>query len=127
MEPNGLSDQERELESALRSVVPAAARIDPISAAFTAGRRSGARVVRAWQSAAAAMLLLAIGIRFLPATHHVAIEPINPSTIIVAMEAPAPQSVEALQIAIREKGVDALPATSVPAVQLLNANNAALN
>lgn len=126
MEPNGLNEPERELESVLRSLSPTSAGIDPIAAAFTAGRRSGARRLHAWQSAAAVLLLLVIGIRLMPARHGGAIEPTNSSTATVATEAPAPQSVEALETVIREKGVDALQATNVPAVQLFTASNSSL-
>ena len=63
----GLDPPERELELALRSLAPAVARIDPVSAAFEAGRRSSRRQVRLWQSAVAALLLVSAGSWLIPA------------------------------------------------------------
>src|SRR5205823_8945410 len=58
-EPDDLNPADRELEQALKSLLPTSASIDPIAAAFSAGRRSATIPLRTWQSAAAAMLLIA--------------------------------------------------------------------
>jgi hypothetical protein len=57
---NELTPAERELELALKSLRPAASRIDPVAAALAARRRASHRRVRLWQAAAAAIGGLAI-------------------------------------------------------------------
>jgi len=125
---NGLNQEEQELESALKSLSPTSAQIDPIAAAFSAGRRSSARRVRLWQSSAALILMLAVGTRMLP-THQRALVPssnqfhedvvFHPQT----PQPPAPQSLQVLQDTVREKGLDALPDTSLPRIQIVRAGN----
>lgn len=56
-----LSDAERELETALRSLRPTPARIDPLAAAIAAGRRTSPARSRYWQVAAAAAVIVAVG------------------------------------------------------------------
>jgi hypothetical protein len=63
-EDDGLSPAQRELESALRSLSPAPRDVDPIAAAYEAGRRSLRWHVHAWQSAAA-LVLIALGATWL--------------------------------------------------------------
>ena len=58
-EQDDLSGEQLELERALRSISPASAQIDPIAAAFAAGRRSQNRRVRAWASACVVLLAVA--------------------------------------------------------------------
>jgi hypothetical protein len=58
----GLTPAERELEAALAGLAPARAdRVDPLAAAFTAGRTASRREARAWRSAAAVMLVIGAG------------------------------------------------------------------
>jgi hypothetical protein len=57
-EPDGLNSEQLELERALRSLSPARAQIDPIAAAFEAGRKVRQRQVRAWASAFVALLVI---------------------------------------------------------------------
>jgi hypothetical protein len=56
-----LSDAERELETALRSLRPTPARIDPKAAVREAGRRAATVRPRFWQVAAAAAVIAAVG------------------------------------------------------------------
>ena len=55
-----LSDAERELETALRSLRPTPARIVPQAAALAAGRRAVQLRLRFWQVAAAAAVIAAV-------------------------------------------------------------------
>lgn len=56
-----LTPELRELERALKTLRPTAARIDPVAAAHAAGRRSARGRLRAWQAAAAVAALAAGG------------------------------------------------------------------
>jgi hypothetical protein len=126
-EPNGLNPEQLELESALRSLSPAAARIDPITAAFTAGRRSSRRQLHLWRSAAVLVVLAAVGSRLIPTSRNSVVSPSVRSNETVAIqsppEAPAPQSVRVLQETMREKGPDGLPSANVPSVQIISIGN----
>jgi hypothetical protein len=126
-EPNGLNDEQRELESALGSLLPAAARIDPIAAAFTAGRRSSGRQLRIWRCAAALILMIALGSRLIPTGRNSSATPSVRMDTTFAVhtppEPPAPQSVQVLQETIREKGLDGLPSGNVPSVQIIRIGN----
>jgi hypothetical protein len=126
-EPNGLNHEQLELESALRSLSPAAARIDPITAAFTAGRRSSRRQLHLWRSAAVLVVLAAVGSRLIPTSRNSVVSPSVRSNETVAIqsppEAPAPQSVRVLQETMREKGPDGLPSANVPSVQIISIGN----
>jgi hypothetical protein len=123
-EPNGLNDGQRELESALRSLHPAAARIDPIAAAFTAGRYACRRQLHLWRTAAVLILLVGAASRLVPLQRNVAIQPRDFSENKIALrseqplsEPPAPQSLQALQKIVREKGLDAIPSANLPTIQ----------
>jgi len=129
-EPNRLNDEQRELESALRSLAPAAAGIDPIAAAFAAGRRSGGGQIRAWRSVAVLTLLIAGMGWAISIGHKAALAPRELTENTTALrspeipaEAPAPESLLALQEIVREKGLDALPSASIPSVQVVNIGN----
>jgi hypothetical protein len=129
MEADRLNHDELELESALRSLSPAAARIDPISAAFTAGRRLGRRQIRIWQSAAL-ILLVGAASWIMTIGHRPGIqvrERFEATTAPRADEelsqAPAAESLLALQEIAKDKGLDALPSANLPAVQAINVGN----
>lgn len=129
-EPNGLNDEQRELESALKSLAPAATGIDPIAAAFAAGRRSGGRQIRVWRSVAVLTLLIA-GMGWVISVGHKAALPtreVTESAIAlrnpqIPAEAPGPESLLALQEIVRAKGLDALPSANIPSVQVVNMGN----
>jgi hypothetical protein len=127
-QPRGLKPGQRELERALRSLAPRAPRVDPVAAAFDAGRRSSRRHVQLWRSAAAALLLIAGGSWLIPIGRRGAdvTRPVSPgSTLVIHMRPlqPAPaqplpdESLIMLQQAMREKGLDGLPAPRLPAVR----------
>jgi hypothetical protein len=129
-EPNGLNDEQRELESALRSLSPAAARIDPIAAAFNAGHRSSGHQLRIWRSAAALILLIAVASRLMPSGHNTDIQPHELTESTIALRSPqllpepaAPQSLMVLQQIVRERGLDALPPVNLPGVQVISTGN----
>jgi hypothetical protein len=125
---NGLNREEQEIESALGSLVPANASIDPIAAAFSAGRRSGARRVRVWQSVVVVALMFAVGSRMLPTQPQRiarAPDPFPPAGALRIQPAEpfAPQSLQALQNIVFEKGVEALPSPNFSGVPALRAGN----
>ena len=132
-EQNGLTPQSdqphQELELALRSLSPVVGRFDPISAAFSAGRRSARRQVVWWQSAAA-ILLVAAGVSWLVPAKHPVIHRAE-SVQSVALNAPeavtvpplSDQSLFMLQNAVRDKGLDGLPASNLPEVQVVRAGD----
>lgn len=84
-----LSPAERELETALRSLRPTPARIDPAAAAFEARRRITPALRRVWQVAAAAALISAIGGTWLSnrVTRPMAI---GPTQIAAVVDDPVP-------------------------------------
>jgi len=119
---HALTPAQRELELALKSVTPTAARVDSAAAAFSAGRRSARRRARFWQSAAFVLLLAAAGSWLVPARHIADLPSDRSGLMVVDAHPPSPvrplsdQSLFILQAAVREKGVDGLPATDVPPV-----------
>lgn len=129
-EQNGLNPDQRELESALRSLVPAARRIDPIAAAFAAGRGSGRRQLHLWQAGAVLMLLIGAGSWLAPARHGAVVQSHDLPEPTVALRPPPPpaeplaaESLQALQETVREKGLDGLPAANIPTVHILHAGD----
>jgi hypothetical protein len=116
------------LESALKSLTPRRAAVDPISAAFAAGRRSSQRTLRAWQSAAAAMLLLAGGswamrLTTAPSRTSPAVVVELPATSMPRAQALGDQTLIMLQRAVDDSGIDGLPASPLPSVRPLHAND----
>jgi hypothetical protein len=126
-EQDNLSPADRELEAALKSLAPShASRIDPVAAAFTAGSRAAQRQIRMWQSAVAAVLIVSIGSWLFPLDRDRTAPATAPERVVMSSSTPAPppnalarQSVVMLQHAMREKGVDGLPATELPTVRNL--------
>jgi len=121
---------DRELEAALKSLSPKrTTEVDPIAAAFAAGRRSARTQIRLWQSAAAAVLLVAIGSWLMPTgggdrSRGVVISTAPPETLAVVTSAPvmpprSGQSMLMLQQTVRDRGVDGLPETELPTIRNL--------
>jgi hypothetical protein len=116
-EQDGLNPAERELEEALKSIAPAAARIDTIGAAFEAGRRSVRSQLQLWRAATAAALLIGVGSWFVPLGSG-----FRPGAPVIAQRPAsfahplAAQSVLMLQAAVREHGLAGLPPTRLPVV-----------
>lgn len=122
-EQDGLNPADQELEAALRSLAPAAARIDPVAAAFAAGQLAMRRQLRRWQAATAAMVLISAGAWLVPVQRErlAAIYVGAGAPLADAASAAQPrsdQSLFMLRQAVWEKGVDGLPA-----VQLLPATS----
>ena len=119
---HALTPAQRELELALKSVPPTAARVDSVAAAFSAGRRSARRRERLWQSAAVVLLLAAAGSWLAPAWHMADLPSDRSGVMLTDAHPQSPvrslsdQSLLILQAAVREKGVDGLPAIDVPPV-----------
>ncbi|HEX3602431.1 MAG TPA: hypothetical protein VHU84_19915 [Lacipirellulaceae bacterium] len=117
---NELTPAERELEAALMSLAPMATRLDPMAAAFAAGRISARREVRMWRAAAAALAVLAAGTWVLPSVRNeVAVMRVGIPAKIASSPAMPPlpeQSMAVLRKTIWEKGVDGLtPVQLAPA------------
>lgn len=122
-EEPGLTPAQRELESALKSVSPAAGRVDPLAAAFSAGRHSARRQARFWQSAALLLLAAGAGSWLAPAWHGGVQrgQDLPGMALVVRHESPrvppvSDQSLLVLQAAISRKGADALPVTHLPSI-----------
>ena len=83
------------LETALRSLRPAPARIDPVAAALEAQRRTAPMRRRVWQVAAAAALIAAIGGAWLTLARRGEVEnlaaaidsPVPPATMLAYRQA----------------------------------------
>jgi hypothetical protein len=115
-EPN-LSGADRELEAALSSLSPDRnTGLDPIDAAFDAGRLDGNRRVRVWQGASllsgslAAVVVIVAGLRR-GAPHDVVHN--MPVAIVAndltALERPSDESVLRLRQRVLTSGLDSLP------------------
>ncbi|HSZ55193.1 MAG TPA: hypothetical protein VK797_06000 [Tepidisphaeraceae bacterium] len=129
-EQDGLSTEQQELELALRSVAPAAARVDPVSAAFAAGLASGRRQIRFWRATAVIVLATGIASQLLPGGHGGASDSPHdrPGSVLVvrqeSSEPPLPeQSVLMLQRAMEKQGAEGLPAAPLCPVQTLHAGD----
>jgi hypothetical protein len=111
-----LDGGERELASALRSLTPIASTIDPISAAFEAGRQSQARVTRLWRGTGIAVVLATVTLNLTSLLPHRA-RPERPQDLarVVAPAQQPPelseQSVLRLREVVLDRGWAALPAT----------------
>jgi hypothetical protein len=95
-----------DLERQLKSLHPASTHVDPIAAAYAAGRRSARRQTRIWQCTAAAAVIIC-GFLAVPPQHLS-----KPSELSITMAAMPPlsdQSVFVLQQMALEHGVDNLP------------------
>jgi hypothetical protein len=107
-----LNPSELELETALKSLSPVATRLDPVLAAYEAGRRSVRGQVRVWQAAAAVLTLVGAGSWLLPTGQQlVAVEKVRAPTVVAVSRESAPmseQSMVMLRKAIWEKGVDGM-------------------
>ena len=107
-----LNPAEQELEAALKSLAPKAARLDPVAAAYSAGQRSARRETRRWRVATAAMALLVVASWLFPAGQSWLAERHLRGPVVVAvspeMRPVSEQSMVMLQRVVWEKGVDGL-------------------
>lgn len=123
-----LTSADRELEAALGSLAPSKLQIDPVVAAFLAGRRAGRRQLRIWQSVAAMLLVVSAGIWLTAGTadHFMLVQ--HPQRTHLRGNAElgdelvaarfSSQSFAVLQAAVREHGLDGLPVVELPSAQL---------
>src|SRR5262249_21993681 len=106
-EQDELNPAERELEAAMKSLRPVMTRLDPVSAAYEAGRRSCRSEVRVWRAAAAALALVGAGVWLLPGAQRlVAVKQMQVPPVIAISRESAPiaeQSMAMLRKAIWEK------------------------
>lgn len=124
-EDNGLNSDQRDLENALRSLSPAHSQLNAIAAAFEAGRMVRRGQVRILSAVSAMSILLAIG--SLLWTQRPGFSP--PSTIAVLsksesrsrfVSSPSGPTLITLEQTLQSHGVDALPPTAVPKVNVNN-------
>jgi hypothetical protein len=117
----GLSEDDRELEGMLRSLAPRSAQMNPLAAAFDAGRISQQSRVRAWRSVAVLMLLVGAAGWVLQLPHQINSSSRNGSVVMVRATPPVSplpdHSLLMIQQAVGERGVDALPASELPNVR----------
>jgi hypothetical protein len=112
---NDLTEEQREIEQELQSLAARPGRMDPVAAAFAAGRRSTAKNLNAWRGAACGLLLIAIASWMVPTAHNTGgPQKFEPSTVVIHSQPPsAPpmsdQSLLILQQTATQRGVDALP------------------
>jgi hypothetical protein len=106
-----------ELTAALGSLLPAGTTIDPVAAAFTAGRNSARRQTRLWKGISVVVVALGIGAWMIPDHRDEAIPPM----VARSDHPPAPDltadSVVMLQQAVLDHGLDGLPQSSTPPFQ----------
>jgi hypothetical protein len=127
--PNDLSPADREIEDLLRNLAAREVRLDPVSAAFAAGRRSSRRQVRLWRAAAVGLLLLGIGISQLangnladsgtverPSLAASPVRTANPAML-------GAHSWAMLHRAMGQHGVDGLPTTQIPEVRSIRSHD----
>jgi hypothetical protein len=123
---NELNPAERELESALKSLMPTGARLNPVAAAYSAGQRSARRDVRRWRTATAAMALVGASGWLLPVGQDLLAgkQTRFPATIVTVTDTQAvpEQSMIMLQKVVWEKGVDGLAPVQLAPTKAIHAN-----
>jgi hypothetical protein len=126
-EPN-LSGADRELEAALASLSPdRSSGLDPIAAAFDAGRHDADRRMRIWQGASllsgslAAVVMIVAGMHSAAprdAVHNAPIAIV--SNDVTPFERPSDESILRLRQRVLAGGLDSLPPARVVRVPSLN-------
>ena len=131
-EQDGLTPELAALSEALKTLKPAAARVDPVAAAFDAGRRSALRPLRVWQSIAA-MFLVAGSATAVLSFHRDVITPPAAAPVIAEESQQLPpaqpisaQSWLALQATVSRNGIDALPVSDIPSGDLMKVTNSSI-
>jgi hypothetical protein len=118
-EHDELNPADEEVVEALRSVAPAAVRIDPLAAAFAAGRQSAENQLVRWRALAATLLVAGSAAWLLPAREYGA-DANRPQPTIASqisdnrMPETHAQSLVSLQHAVYRYGIHSLPATNIP-------------
>ena len=124
---DALNPAELELEAALKSLSPVATRLDSMSAAYEAGRRSMRSQVRVWQAAAAVLTFVGAGLSLVPREGQlVAVEKGRVPTVVVVSRESAPmseQSMVMLRKAIWEKGVDGMSPVQLAPTKVIHVDD----
>ena len=111
-----------DIEARLKALSPVAGRIDPIAAAFAAGKKSAA--VR-WRAITAMLVVAAVMPWCLPKTKSIPTAPTAEVAIApVHIDPPPPENVWQLREAVLEKGLDGLPQAPVANVRTMRAMDA---
>jgi hypothetical protein len=118
-EHDELSPVDQEVVEALRSLKPAAVRIDPVAAAYAAGRKAAKNQVLSWRAIAAVLLVAGTASWLVPAGESqvpdVRSQPSLASAVPDVRVADAhAQSLAALQYAMYRNGIRSMPATNIP-------------
>jgi hypothetical protein len=118
-EHDELNPADQEVVDALRSLKPAAVRIEPVAAAFAAGRQSAQSQLVRWRALAATLLVAGTAAWLWPAgdnwTRADSAEPSLTSHVADSSFTDAhAQSLVSLQFAMYRNGIQAMPATSIP-------------
>ena len=114
-----LNPAENEVVETLRSLSPAPVQIDPVSAAYTAGRRAAQKQVFRWR-AMAAVLLIACTASWLIPTGKTMMREVHPQSNFASVVPGAnsayahAQSLVGLQYAMYRNGIQSMPATNIP-------------
>jgi hypothetical protein len=112
------SSADREMAMALKSLAPAAARLDAISAAVAAGRRIERRRTRLWHGTSGLIAVLCVAIWFDTGNHVVPSIQSPPqwtSSAKTVIEPLPEESVAGLQAAVELHGLAGLPPLDRPA------------
>jgi hypothetical protein len=114
-----LNPADEEVAEALRSLVPAAVRIDPVAAAFAAGRRSANGQLVRWRALAATLLVAGTAAWLWPAGEYRAGAHRRQPTIAAQFSGSwsnaHSQSLAALQHSLVRNGIQSMPTTNIPA------------
>ena len=130
MQEDGLNPEQRELERVLRSLSPTSARLDPIAAAFEAGRKVRQRQTRAWVSACVMLFLVQCASLVWMRFNNVApwSRPVEQASIprqLQPASAPAHPmpTLLLLENVVDKQGLDRLPTTDLPTAPAIDAKD----
>jgi hypothetical protein len=119
-EHDELIPADQEVVEALRSLVPAAVRIDPVAAAFAAGRQSANGQLVRWRALAATLLVAGTTALLWPAGEYRA-DVHRPHPAIATQISHSSwsdahsQSLAALRHSMVRNGIQSMPTTNIPA------------
>jgi hypothetical protein len=118
-EHDELNPADHEVAEALRSLTPTAVRIDPVVAAFAAGRQSAQNQLVRWRALAAGLLMAGSAAWLWPEGEPGdGANPTQPSVASRFADGHLPerhaQSLAALQHSIYRNGIQSMPPTSIP-------------
>jgi hypothetical protein len=126
VDPREINPGLRDTEAALRALRPATGGVDPLAAAFAAGRKSGRRQLAAWRAAAGVAIMVGVsGWLISPRTGRLtesgapnerapAMATVNAGSIATIPPSLPAQSVLLLRRAVAEDGLNGIPASPPP-------------